>query len=103
MSGRSGIYALSPKVGYTTIYAGVFIARRSTASIGAIDAVYGLRVAAEASANSRIWRVIFIVSWTTQYRPTIKRTPQSRRESGQTQCVPKRMEEQDMDRSLPSR
>jgi len=51
MSGRSGIYALSPKVGYTTIYAGVFIARRSTASIGAIDAVYGLRVAAEASAN----------------------------------------------------
>ena len=53
--------------------------------------------------TSRIWRVIFIVSWTTQYRPTIKRTPQSRRESGQTQCVPKRMEEQDMDRSLPSR
>jgi hypothetical protein len=35
--------------------------------------------------------------------PTIKRTPQSQREGSQTQCVPKRIEEQDTDRSLPSR
>ena len=44
---------------------GVFIARSSTASIGAIDAVYSLRVAAEASANLEDVRVIFIVSWAT--------------------------------------
>ena len=75
------------------------------ASIGAIDAVYGLCVAAEASANLEdlAGGLHRIMGNAIAETPTIKRTPQSQREGGQTQCVPKRIEEQDTDRSVPSR
>jgi hypothetical protein len=66
---------------------------------------YGLGVAAEPSANLEdlAGGLHRIMGHAIPETPTIKRTLQSQRESGQIQCVPKRIEQQDMDRSLPSR